>query len=94
LPDTYQLAGFRLGTTTSTSTNRRDKLPNGVGTDTAGAPIVAAGDNPERLRNEATFAHLCGVSPLDASSASSCDTGSTAAGTARRRVQGIHATAR
>ena len=41
---------------------------SGVGTDTAGALIVAAGDNPERLRNEATFAHLCGVSPLDASS--------------------------
>lgn len=41
---------------------------NGVSTDTAGALIVAAGDNPERLRNEATFAHLCGVSPLDASS--------------------------
>ena len=41
---------------------------NGVGTDTARALIVAAGDNPERLRNEATFAHLCGVSPLDASS--------------------------
>lgn len=40
---------------------------SGVGTDTA-ALIVAAGDNPERLRNEATFAHLCGVSPLDASS--------------------------
>jgi transposase len=41
---------------------------NGVGPDTAGALIVAAGDNPERLGNEATFAHLCGVSPLDASS--------------------------
>ena len=41
---------------------------SGLGTDTAGALIVAAGDNPERLRNEATFAHLCGVSPLDASS--------------------------
>ncbi len=40
----------------------------GVGPDTAGALVVAAGDNPERLRNEATFAHLCGVSPLDASS--------------------------
>ncbi len=40
----------------------------GVGTDTAGALLVAAGDNPERLRNERTFAHLCGVSPLDASS--------------------------
>ncbi len=40
----------------------------GVGPDTAGALVVAAGDNPHRLRNEATFAHLCGVSPLDASS--------------------------
>jgi transposase len=40
----------------------------GVGTDTASALLVAAGDNPERLRNEATFAHLCGTSPLDASS--------------------------
>ena len=30
--------------------------------------MVAAGDNPERLKNEATFAKLCGVSPLDASS--------------------------
>jgi transposase len=40
----------------------------GVGTDAASALLVAAGDNPERLRNEAAFAHLCGVSPLDASS--------------------------
>lgn len=40
----------------------------GVGTDTAGAILVAAGDNPDRLRNEATFARLCGVSPLDVSS--------------------------
>jgi transposase len=41
---------------------------SGVGTDTSGALLVAVGDNPERLRNERTFAHLCGVSPLDASS--------------------------
>lgn len=40
----------------------------GVGTDVASALLVAAGDNPGRLRNEATFAHLCGVSPIDASS--------------------------
>jgi transposase len=32
------------------------------------ALLIAAGDNPERLRSEATFAHLCGVSPIDASS--------------------------
>jgi transposase len=40
----------------------------GVGTDVASALLVAAGDNPERLRSERTFAHLCGVAPLDASS--------------------------
>jgi transposase len=40
----------------------------GVGTDAASTLLVAAGDNPERLRNEAAFAHLCGASPIDASS--------------------------
>jgi transposase len=40
----------------------------GIGTDSASALLVAAGDNPIRLRSEATFAHLCGASPLDASS--------------------------
>jgi transposase len=40
----------------------------GIGTDAASALLVAAGDNPERLRDEAAFAHLCGASPLDASS--------------------------
>jgi transposase len=40
----------------------------GVGVDVAGALLVAAGDNPERLRTEASFAALCGSSPIDASS--------------------------
>jgi transposase len=40
----------------------------GIGTECASVLLVAAGDNPERLRNEATFAHLCGVAPIDASS--------------------------
>jgi transposase len=40
----------------------------GVGVEVAGALLVAAGDNPERLEREASFAALCGVSPLDASS--------------------------
>jgi transposase len=40
----------------------------GVGTDVAGALLVTAGDNPDRLRSEASFAHLCGVSPIPASS--------------------------
>jgi transposase len=40
----------------------------GVGTDTAGALLVAAGENTNRIRNERTFARLCGAAPLDASS--------------------------
>jgi transposase len=41
---------------------------NGVGPDTAAALLITAGDNPERLHNEASFAALCGVSPVEASS--------------------------
>jgi transposase len=40
----------------------------GVGVEVAGALLVAARDNPERLEREASFAALCGVSPVDASS--------------------------
>jgi transposase len=40
----------------------------GVGADSAGALLVAAGDNPERLRSDAAFAMLCGASPIEASS--------------------------
>ena len=40
----------------------------GVGTDTAGALLVAAGENSHRIRNERSFARLCGAAPLDASS--------------------------
>jgi transposase len=40
----------------------------GVGTDTAAALLVAAGDNPHRLASEASFARLCGTAPLEASS--------------------------
>ncbi|GAA1123780.1 IS110 family transposase [Kitasatospora arboriphila] len=40
----------------------------GVGPDTAATLLVAAGDNPERLHTEASFAALCGVSPVEASS--------------------------
>jgi transposase len=40
----------------------------GVGTDVAGSLLVAAGDHPERLRTERSFAALCGSSPVDASS--------------------------
>jgi len=40
----------------------------GVGIHTAAILLVAAGDNPQRLKSEAAFAHLCGVAPIPASS--------------------------
>ena len=41
---------------------------HGVGTDTAASLLVAAGDNPDRLHSERSWAHLCGTTPLPASS--------------------------
>jgi transposase len=41
---------------------------HGIGPDSASALLVTAGDNPDRLHNEASFAALCGVSPIEASS--------------------------
>lgn len=40
----------------------------GVGPDVAGQLLVTAGDNPDRLRSEAAFAHLCAAAPIPASS--------------------------
>jgi len=40
----------------------------GVGVDTAATLLVTAGDNPDRLRSEGSWAHLCGVAPVPASS--------------------------
>ena len=39
-----------------------------IGTHHAATLLVLAGDNPERLDSEASFASLCGVSPVEASS--------------------------
>lgn len=41
---------------------------HGVGVDTAASLLVTAGDNPDRLKNERSWAHLCGVTPIPASS--------------------------
>ncbi len=40
----------------------------GLGPLTSAALLVAVGDNPDRLRTESAFAHLCGVAPVPASS--------------------------
>ncbi len=41
---------------------------HGVGPDVASTLLITAGDNPHRLRSEASFAALCGASPLPATS--------------------------
>ncbi len=40
----------------------------GIGTENAATLLIVAGDNPKRLKNEASFASLCGVAPIEASS--------------------------
>lgn len=42
----------------------------GIGPDTAVTLLITVGDNPERPGNEASFAALCGVSPVERSSGS------------------------
>ncbi len=37
---------------------------HGVGFDVAAKLLIAAGDNPHRIRSEAAWAHLCGVAPI------------------------------
>ena len=41
---------------------------NSIGHNGAAQLLLTAGDNPERLKSEASFAALCGVSPVPASS--------------------------
>lgn len=40
----------------------------GVGPGVAAVLLVAAGENPQRMRSEASFAHMAGVAPLPAGS--------------------------
>ncbi|MFI6289355.1 IS110 family transposase [Streptomyces sp. NPDC051018] len=40
----------------------------GVGTETAAQLLITAGDNPDRLKSEGSFAHLCAAAPVQASS--------------------------
>jgi len=41
---------------------------HGVGYETAGQLLVTAGDNPDRMHSEASYAALCASSPVNASS--------------------------
>ena len=40
----------------------------GVGVEVTGQLLTTVGDNPDRMRSEAAFAHLCGAAPIPASS--------------------------
>jgi transposase len=50
----------------------------GLGPDTAARLLITVGDNPDRIHSEASFASLCGVAPVEASSGN----------TSRRRLSG------
>lgn len=62
-----QLADRRLLSLTTRTAPRTTSL-FGVGAEVAGQLLVTAGDNPDRLRSEAAFAHLCAAAPIPASS--------------------------
>lgn len=60
-------ADKEIGPLVTRAAPRLVALP-GVGPETAGQLLTSAGDNPDRLRSEAAFAHLCGAAAVPASS--------------------------
>jgi transposase len=67
LDQEISLADHRLAKLVGRAAPRLLKL-HAIGVDHAGQLLATAGDNPERLRGEAAFAHLCGTAPIPASS--------------------------
>lgn len=67
LDEEIALADARLRPAVQAVAPRTEAL-FGAGPDVAGQLLATAGDNPERLRNDAALAHLAGISPLPASS--------------------------
>ena len=67
LDEEIGLADQRLAKLVGRAAPRLLKL-HAIGVDHAGQLLTTAGDNPERLRGEAAFAHLCGTAPVPASS--------------------------
>ncbi|HEU5082311.1 MAG TPA: transposase [Acidimicrobiales bacterium] len=66
------LAGEAMGLPKEMS-GQVEAVPNvlcehGAWIDVAAKLVIAVGENPHRLRNEASFAALCGTSPIEASS--------------------------
>jgi hypothetical protein len=67
LDEEIGLADQRLAKLVGRAAPRQLKL-HPIGVDHAGQLLTTAGDNPDRLRGEAAFAHLCGTAPVPASS--------------------------
>jgi transposase len=67
LDEEIGVADQRLATLVGRAAPRLLKL-HAIGVDHAGQLLTTTGQRPERLRNEAAFAHLCGVAPIPASS--------------------------
>ena len=67
LDEEVGVADQRLATLVGRAAPRLLKLP-AIGVDHAGQLLTTTGQRPERLRNEAAFAHLCGAAPIPASS--------------------------
>ena len=67
LDATIATADTRLAALVAAAAPTTMKL-TGIGPDHAGQLLTTAGSNPDRLRGEAAFAHLCGVAPIPASS--------------------------
>jgi len=79
LSEEITAADTELRTLVTAAAPRLIALP-GVGTEVAGQILITAGDNPDRLRSEAAFAHLCGVAPIPASSGRAASSSPAAAG--------------
>jgi transposase len=67
LDEEIGVADQRLAKLVGRAAPRLLKL-HAIGVDHAGQLLTTTGQRPERLRNEAAFAHLCGAAPIPASS--------------------------
>lgn len=66
----------------------------GYGVNTTATPLVTAGDNPDRLTSNASFAAVCGAAPSPPALGRPTGTGSTAAATDRRTGRYIRSRSR
>lgn len=74
LADRHRQLGGQINALTAridpvvTAANPALRAAFGVGPDSAAQLLITAGNNPDRLRSEPSFAALCGVAPVPASS--------------------------